>query len=101
MSVYVDDYQGKLGRMVMCHMLADTVDELHAFAARLGLRREWFQLGSAPHYDVSKEKRALAIKLGAIHLPIYVDDKGNPEWKRVYEMAKLQRKECLQNVRDQ
>ncbi|QWQ39587.1 DUF4031 domain-containing protein [Streptomyces sp. YPW6] len=26
-----------------CHLTADTEDELHAFAARLGLRRSWFQ----------------------------------------------------------
>lgn len=25
------------------HLTADTLDELHAFAARLGLKREWFQ----------------------------------------------------------
>lgn len=100
MSVYVDDYEGRLGRMIMCHMLADSVDELHAFAARLGLKREWFQLGSAPHYDVSKDKRALAIRLGAIHLPIKVDEKPNPEWRRVYEMAKKQRSEVLRQVRN-
>jgi hypothetical protein len=42
--------------------------ELHAFAARLGLRREWGQLrprASAAHYDVVPTKRALALQLGA------------------------------------
>lgn len=74
--------------MVMCHMLADTVAELHEFAARIGLRREWFQDGSAPHYDVCKSRRVTAIKLGAIELPIRVDGRPNPEWKRVYNIAK-------------
>jgi hypothetical protein len=52
------------------HLQADTLDELHAFAARIGLRREWFQ--SKPgrpqndHYDVTRERRELAIKLGAV-----------------------------------
>lgn len=50
--------------------LVSTVDEteLHAFAARLGLRKEWAQLrpgASAAHYDVVPTKRALALRLGA------------------------------------
>ena len=33
-----------------CHMATDgELDELHAFAARLGLRRRWFQ---RDHYDL-------------------------------------------------
>jgi hypothetical protein len=50
-------------------MQADTLDELHAFAARIGLRREWFQ--SKPgrpendHYDLTSPGRELAIELGA------------------------------------
>lgn len=48
---------------------ADTLDELHAFAARLGLRRSWFQPRSSPHYDLSPAKHALALKLGAKLVP--------------------------------
>lgn len=52
-----------------CHMVS-TVDEveLHAFAAKLGLRREWAQLrpkASAAHYDLVPRRRARAIELGA------------------------------------
>lgn len=51
--------------MKMSHMIADTLDELHAMADRLGLRR-WFQNNSSfPHYDVCLSKRAEAIELGA------------------------------------
>lgn len=42
--------------------------ELHAFAAKLGLRREWAQLRpehAAAHYDITPPKRARAIRLGA------------------------------------
>ena len=52
------------------HLQADTPEALHAFAARLGLRREWFQ--SRPgrpdrdHYDLTQTKRVQAIEMGAI-----------------------------------
>jgi hypothetical protein len=52
------------------HLQADTLEELHAFAAGMGLRREWFQ--SKPgrpendHYDLTEAGRVLALELGAI-----------------------------------
>ena len=73
MSVYVHPMinQGKrIGRAGphWCHMIADTLDELHEMAGRIGLKRAWFQNhGSTPHYDIGTERiRALAIKFGAI-----------------------------------
>ena len=52
------------------HMQADTVEELHAFAARLGLKREWFQerpgCPDLDHYDLTASKREMALRLGAI-----------------------------------
>lgn len=49
------------------HLTTDgSIDELHAFAAKLGLKRSWFQPHwSAPHYDLSPAKHALALELGA------------------------------------
>ena len=45
------------------HLVSDeSYDELHEFAARLGLRREAFQ---GDHYDVPDEYRTRAIELGA------------------------------------
>lgn len=73
MSVYVDDafVGGDWGRWSGGgHMQADTTDELHTFAARLGLKRSWFQ--SKPgrpdhdHYDLTCGKREQAIRLGAV-----------------------------------
>jgi len=82
--IYVDDYKGRFGRMIMCHMMSDTsLEELHTFADHLGLKREWFQQGSAPHYDLSQGKRALAVKLGAVEVSC-----GTQEWQRVYHAAK-------------
>lgn len=69
MSVYVDDVRFQLGRMVMCHMWADSLDELLAMADRIGLRRSWLQQPPAAkwtHFDVSLGKKAEAIRLGAI-----------------------------------
>lgn len=37
--------------------------ELHAFAARLGLRRAWFQ---GDHYDIPADVREAAVALGAV-----------------------------------
>jgi len=46
--------------------VADSTEELHEFAIRLGLRRAWFQhSASYPHYDVTIEVRTLALELGA------------------------------------
>ncbi len=45
------------------HLVSDrSLEELHGFAAELGLRREWFQ---GDHYDVPAEVRERAIALGA------------------------------------
>lgn len=69
MSVYVDvlrDWGWRLGPS--CHLIADSNEELHAFAARIGLRRSWFQTTRDPHYDLTVSKRALAVELGAIEL---------------------------------
>lgn len=67
MSVYVDNERNAFRNMKMCHLIADTLDELHEFADKLGLHREWFQPSvNLPHYDISQSKRKLAIELGAI-----------------------------------
>jgi len=82
MAVYVDDAaipaavrNGSRGHFSRwSHLTADTQGELHEFAARLGLRRDWFQpgrpIGDNPppfwHYDVTSGKRAQALAMGAI-----------------------------------
>lgn len=68
MAVYVDKSKNQFGRMKMCHMLADSIDELHSFAKKIGMKREWYQPKSTPHYDLSKSRRLLALKNGAIEI---------------------------------
>jgi hypothetical protein len=63
--VYVDDMRAPFGRMIMCHMIADSEDELHAMADTIGVARRWCQ---GDHYDISLTKRALAVKAGAIEV---------------------------------
>ena len=46
-------------------MVADSLDELHAFAKRLGLERRHFQDGDNPHYDLSLGMWGQAVQLGA------------------------------------
>lgn len=66
--MYVDDMQARYGRMIMCHMIADTSAELHAMADAIGVARRWAQRTGTPdeHYDICRNKRALAIERGAI-----------------------------------
>jgi hypothetical protein len=48
-------------------MVSDTSqEELLSFAAALGLKRDWFQPRSAPHFDLSPAYRARALERGAI-----------------------------------
>ena len=91
MAVYVDGAENQFGRMKMCHMLADTVVELHEMADRIGLKREWFQPLSRPHYDLSKTRRALAVKAGAIevdrHGIVAAMKRCMPTWVAEYAAA--------------
>jgi len=66
MPVYVDNARNPFGRMIMCHMVADRIDELIGMADRIGLARRHFQPGSFPHFDLSLSYRDRALLHGAI-----------------------------------
>src|SRR5690606_3654958 len=70
MTVYVDPARHPFGRMMMCHMMADTTEELLAMADRIGIARKWLQrAGTAyEHFDIAKSKRAMAIAAGAVEV---------------------------------
>ena len=71
MGVFVDDMKlrAKVGNLdtVWSHLGADSLEEMHEFAQRLGLKRSWFQISSSgiPHYDITQSMRAKAVKMGA------------------------------------
>jgi hypothetical protein len=73
-SVYVDDWRqlATVGHMTSrwSHMTADSTEELHELAARLGIpRRAFQQKRSNPvydHYDLTEELRERAISIGAV-----------------------------------
>jgi hypothetical protein len=79
MTVYVDDWRqrARVGRITArwSHLTVgpgDDLEELHVFAACIGLRRSWFQDQPWPrahydvHYDVTDSKRQQAIAAGAV-----------------------------------
>jgi hypothetical protein len=71
-TVYVDPclpyphLDRRTGHLMWCHLLADTRDELHEFAGRLGLSRRAFQDHDIRwHYDIPEPVRSQAVDLGA------------------------------------
>ena len=51
-----------------CHLtiVDEPLENLHAFAARIGLKRAWFQDHPlAPHYDLTPGRREAALRAGA------------------------------------
>lgn len=70
MAVFVDDMKAPYGRMIMCHMGADTTEELLAMADKIGVARRWLQHAGTwrEHFDIALSKRALAVQYGAIEV---------------------------------
>jgi hypothetical protein len=68
-ALYVDDAIWRWQGLQWAHLLADSVDELHRFAADLGINRLSYQgppRTSVPHYDLTAYERRRAIARGAI-----------------------------------
>ena len=74
MAVYVDDAVTLWRGQRWAHLMADTLDELHAMAAQLGIPPHAFQdRRSGAHYDVTVVLRGRAIALGALPISRHVD----------------------------
>lgn len=77
MTVYVDDVRHQFGRMVMCHLWADSEAELLAMVDLIGVDRKWIQGhptlsfgkhcdASWVHFDISLGMKAKALAAGAV-----------------------------------
>lgn len=67
MAIYVDDARVHWRGGQWCHMLADSLEELHIFATLLGVHRRWFhRTASYPHYDITVQMRDCALDQGAL-----------------------------------
>jgi Protein of unknown function (DUF4031) len=69
--VFVDDMRADFGGMKMCHMIADSREELLQMADRIGVARRWIQHRGTyrEHFDICLAKRKLAVEAGAVELP--------------------------------
>jgi len=65
MTVYVDDMRARFGRLIMCHMIADSDEELRAMVDKIGVSQRWHQ---GDHFDICLSKKALAIENGAVEV---------------------------------
>lgn len=67
MAVYVDRAKVQFRGREWYHLMADTLEELHAFAQSLEIDARLFhRTASYPHYDITLEMRILVIEHGAI-----------------------------------
>ena len=55
------------GRMIMCHMVADSTQELLEMADKIGVNRKWIQKAGTyqEHFDVCLSAKKKAIEFGA------------------------------------
>jgi hypothetical protein len=70
MPVYVDGSVHPFGRMVMCHMMADSTEELMVMATKIGVAHRWIQKAGTrhEHFDICKSKRERAVENGAVEV---------------------------------
>ncbi len=105
MPCYVDQAVHPFGRMLMCHLWADTEAELLAMVDAIGVQRKWIQghptlsfgkhrEASWVHFDIAKGKRNLAVKLGAIET-----DRYGPSRHIAEQRGDLQRVAIIDGIR--
>jgi hypothetical protein len=97
MPVYIDDYNAPFRNMIMCHMIADTREELMQMVDKIGVKRKWIQYKETvhEHFDICLQKKKLAIKEGAIEISVRelaikinnkIEEKRNADCKAICQI---------------
>ena len=70
MTVYVDNANLAFGRMIMCHVIADSDTELLSAIEKINLDKKYHQYPNTwkSHFDVCKSKKKLLIENGAVEI---------------------------------
>lgn len=70
MSTYVDSWNAKYRGMIMCHVIADSHEELLNLMDKIEVKRKWIQNENSyrEHFDICLSKKKLAIKNGTIEI---------------------------------
>lgn len=67
MAIYVDFVCIEFKGYKWCHLLADSLQELHEFADLIEVDKRLFHRNASyPHYDITTQMREAALKNGAI-----------------------------------
>lgn len=67
MACYVDNMRAPHRGYIMCHLVADTTEELLAMVDKIGVKREYIQDAGTyrEHFDIALSKKKLALQNGA------------------------------------
>lgn len=70
--VYIDNMNIKYRRMIMCHMIADTTEELLDMATKIGMNHKWIQDKETwqEHFDICLSMKTKALAIGAKDIPM-------------------------------
>lgn len=65
--VYIDNFNCPYRGMLMCHMIADSTEELLKMVDAIGVNRKWIQAAGTyqEHFDICLAKKKKALALGA------------------------------------
>ena len=83
MAVYIDNFEAPYRGMLMCHMIADSTEELLQMVDKIGVQRKWIQDAGtySEHFDICLSKKKKALACGAIGIT----------WRQFGEMVSARR----------
>lgn len=91
-----------------CHLNAtESLDELHEFARRLGMRRQWFQSSARLptlyhcHYDLTPSRRLAALQLGALSVNTRIQARAARNTRDAADRDRAYHDELLRLIQEQ